>query len=124
MIPPSPPDSTPIAPSDRFNPYGVDPADLIAAEDEAADRVAQLVAEMRASWTAEAACVDHPSSWWFPGPGETNQRALEICGHCPVRIPCLDEAISDPSLDHGIRGGATVRARKVMRRNRRARGES
>jgi hypothetical protein len=108
----------PIEPHERFRYHGVDPADLVAAEDEAAERVARILASLKASWTVDALCIGEPLHHWFPGKGESNRHALEVCGRCPSRLPCLAEAIADPDLDHGIRGGATVAARKAMRANR------
>lgn len=110
--------STEVRPDERCSPYGHDPGDLLAAQDEAAERVARLVAAMRASWQRDALCAESVVDLWFPGAGQPSSPALEICGRCSVRTECLAEALADPDLDHGIRGGATANARKLMRRNR------
>jgi len=104
--------------SEWLNPLGTDPADLVAAQASAAERVARLVAALRADWMRDALCAEFDTDLWFPSIGQSNQPALDICGRCPVRGDCLDEALNDRDLDHGIRGGASARARKVMRRSR------
>jgi WhiB family redox-sensing transcriptional regulator len=68
-----------------------------------------------------AACAGEPVDGFFPEKGGSNRLALQICGRCPVRAECLDEALADPSLDHGIRGGMSANARKARRRNMAAR---
>jgi WhiB family redox-sensing transcriptional regulator len=103
---------------ERFRLHGVNPADLVAANDEPAEYIARLSSSLRAPWTRDALCIEFDTALWFPTRGQSNQPALEICGRCPVRLECLAEAIDDPELDHGIRGGATAEARKVMRRSR------
>ena len=107
-----------IEPHERFRLHGANPCDLVAAEAEARERVDALLASLKASWTIDAACLDVGTETFFPGPGHRNDTALAICGRCPVRTDCLDEAIADETLDHGIRGGATVAARQAMRKAR------
>lgn len=99
-----------------------DPAELVAALD--ADR-AELFAVLlppAPAWHADAACREYPRDWWFPQLGESTRRAVEVCQRCPVRGECLDEALADPELDHGIRGGLAPRKRAAMRRRRAASG--
>ena len=50
--------------------------------------------------------------------------ALQRCGRCVTLNPCRAEAIADPRLDHGIRGGMDVAARKNARRNHMSTKES
>lgn len=47
--------------------------------------------------------------------------ALEVCGRCPVRAECLDEALADPTTDVGVRGGMTAACRKAKRKAERKR---
>jgi WhiB family redox-sensing transcriptional regulator len=108
----------PVEAHERFRLHGADPADLAAASDEPSEYVARLIASLRAPWTRDALCIEFDLSLWFPTRGQSNQPALDICGRCPVRLECLAEAIADEDLDHGIRGGVTAEARRVMRRNR------
>lgn len=115
---------TPVSehPLERQSLLSHDPADLIASLDDAAENVRRLVAWMRSGWMAEAACTSHPLRLFFPGVGEPWQPAVEICSRCPVRVDCLEEALADSSLDHGIRGGMTARARARERQLRIAAG--
>ena len=113
-----------IEPHERYDLFRSNPADLIAADDEARERVDALLAPLRSSWTSAAACLDVALDVFFPGPGHRNDAALAVCGRCPVRQQCLDEAIADPDLDFGVRGGADVAARQLMRRNRLASARS
>jgi WhiB family redox-sensing transcriptional regulator len=103
-------------PADVFDLNGRDPGEMVAAMDEAADRVRAMIASWRPAWAQDAACVGQPVAVFFGAKGK--QAALELCGGCVVRRQCLDEALADPSLDFGIRGGADVAARKLMRRQR------
>jgi WhiB family redox-sensing transcriptional regulator len=110
-----------IRPHERFDQYA-DPADLVAADQEAVgEYLATWLRSLRPEWYAEAACIGTPIDVFFPGKGKGNKEALELCGRCAVQQECLDEALADETLDHGIRGGATVAARKLMRRNQRTR---
>lgn len=52
-------------------------------------------------------------------PPEKDLPGLVICQTCPVVDQCLDEALADPKLDVGIRGGMTGLARKRLRSRRR-----
>jgi hypothetical protein len=71
------------------------------------------------AWHRDSLCLD--LELWYPGRGQPNQPALDICGRCPVRRESLAEAIEDTSLDHGIRGGMTANARVTARKARDAR---
>ncbi len=48
-----------------------------------------------------------------------NQRAYarearRICASCPVKQPCLDDALADPAAI-GLRGGTTEKRRRTIR---------
>jgi WhiB family redox-sensing transcriptional regulator len=103
--------------------WGGDPAELVAALD--ADRAELLAAIIAAppAWHADAACRGLPREWFFPGLGQSTRRAVAVCNTCPVRTECLDEALADPELDHGIRAGLAPRTRAAMRQTL-ARGAS
>jgi hypothetical protein len=79
--------------------------------------LAAIVASLP-DWRSAAACREFDLDLWFPRKGERNQPALDVCGRCIVRLECLDEALDDPTLDFGIRGGTTANARRVARRSR------
>lgn len=95
-----------------------DPALIITAEADA-DHLARRLRRLAPAWTAEAACRGVDTDVFFPPRGGSNVEALTICGRCPARQPCLDEALADPDLDHGIRGGQTAKARRLTRLARR-----
>lgn len=47
------------------------------------------------------------------------QKAKAICKDCPVMVPCLEEALEDPSIT-GIWGGTTGNERRLIRKQRAA----
>lgn len=67
------------------------------------------------SWTALAACRDRRD---LPWEGTTNRRATAamraVCAACPVRAPCLAEALRD-NVD-GVWAATTPAERAAMRR--------
>jgi WhiB family transcriptional regulator, redox-sensing transcriptional regulator len=76
-------------------------------------------------WQHRAACaapgVD--PELFFPTPGQHGKaaRAKRICDRCPVKAPCLADALATPpSEDHGIRAGTTPQERRQLRRGRTA----
>jgi len=101
-----------------------DPADIVVAADpdSVRDAVAGLLTlrlrGLRPDWHRDAACSGTDPEVFFPGVGGSTRQALEICAGCRVRRQCADEAIADPSLDFGVRGGMTAAARRLARRNR------
>ena len=50
---------------------------------------------------------------------EQQERALRICGHCPVRIECLHHSITNNELE-GIWGGVSEDLRRWLRAQYRA----
>ena len=101
-----------------------DPALIVAAFDQ--DQVHRAFVEQieraRPDWHVFAACEGSDLALFFPVVGENPRAALAICAECPVRVECLDEALDDPELDHGVRGGMTARARTRLRRERQSGG--
>lgn len=60
-------------------------------------------------WQRDAACLDYPQAWWFPGHRSSEESwAKEICGRCLVRHECLVYAMGG-NEDHGIWGGFGIR---------------
>lgn len=73
-----------------------------------------------ASWREQAACVGHdPRLFTDPRPDTSDTaRALAICRGCPVRKPCLTDALAYPAdADPGIRGATTETDRQQLRRH-------
>lgn len=94
-----------------------DPAAIIVElVDPVPGEIVRRLIPPRPDWHRDALCREYPAAWWFPTLGQTAQRAIEICRQCPVRIECLDEALADPDLDSGVRGGMAERARAAHRR--------
>ena len=113
----------PAGSSDEWLTLHGDPADIVTAEVAPSPLLAAIVAALPA-WHTDALCRESDLDLWFPRKGERNQPALDICGRCTVRVDCLAEALDDPTLDFGIRGGMTANARSVARRNRPAESEA
>jgi len=71
-------------------------------------------------WRQLAACA-RPGvdpELFFPGSSETGKtrQAKRICADCPVKAPCLADALArPPNNDHGIYGGTTPRQRGQIR---------
>lgn len=71
------------------------------------------------SWRHRAACLDQPIEWFFPIRGGTGTRGKKVCADCPVRLDCLDFAMSFPDGENpGIYGGTTEAERRQMREYR------
>jgi len=54
---------------------------------------------------------------FFPGRGESAERARQICASCSVRRQCLEFALSH-GIVHGIWGGLSERNRRTLRSGR------
>ena len=71
------------------------------------------------SWKARGACRQVDPNVFFPEAGDPNlDVAREICRSCPVRLECLDFAVSE-GISHGVWGGASERERRRIRRLKR-----
>lgn len=90
----------------------------VTAIDEA--RVRLRVSVEDESWRADAACRDAPPGLFFAGPHENDvaARAREVCASCPVRLECLEFALTHDER-FGIWGGTSERERRRLRRARR-----
>ena len=68
------------------------------------------------SWLELAACRGLDTSWWFPQRHDmfTLRVAVAVCRGCPVRAPCLAEALAeeDQAYVFGVRGGLTASQRR------------
>jgi WhiB family redox-sensing transcriptional regulator len=74
-------------------------------------------------WTAAAACRNGHREVFFP-PAHLEHReersareelAKRICKDCPVRLECLDQAVSNREI-HGIWGGLNEEERRRLTR--------
>ncbi|MFF7160752.1 WhiB family transcriptional regulator [Streptomyces sp. NPDC008086] len=67
------------------------------------------------SWWSAAHCRGTDIETFFPPPGDQAavQRALTICGLCPVRIPCRRYALRHRER-YGIWGGLTEGTRDTL----------
>jgi WhiB family redox-sensing transcriptional regulator len=70
-----------------------------------------------AGWWKRAQCRGADADSFFPLPNDQDavERALEICGRCPVRNPCRRYAMSHRER-HGIWGGLTETTRETFMR--------
>jgi WhiB family redox-sensing transcriptional regulator len=75
-------------------------------------------------WRDHALCRDTDPELFFPV-GTTGKamaqidQAKQVCGECPVAIPCLEFAL-DTNQDSGIWGGLSEEDRRTIRRQRAA----
>jgi len=72
------------------------------------------------SWQHQAACRAEDPELFFPvgqsGPAKLQVRqAKEICAGCPVREPCLRDALAAREVS-GVWGGTTEEERRAIRR--------
>lgn len=74
-------------------------------------------------WVAQALCakVGRPADW-HPADSDLDaiDAAREVCERCPVRLECLEDAMSARGLRTGIWGGLTLPERRRLRRARTA----
>ena len=70
------------------------------------------------SWAQQGECrkPDVSQEWFFPERENSVviPRAKAVCDRCPVKRPCLEEAVLDRSLE-GIWGGTTDNERQRIR---------
>lgn len=70
------------------------------------------------SWWVDALCAEIGGDFWHPEKGESAKDAKQLCAGCPVKDPCLAEALRHSSP--GVFGGTTLREREAIKRARRA----
>ncbi|MFJ9214267.1 WhiB family transcriptional regulator [Streptomyces sp. NPDC102264] len=79
------------------------------------------------NWRDDAACLNHTAVFFPRKDNEADTAtAKKICGICPVRTICLDDALATEvgaeESRAGIRGGKTPKQRvNLARRRRKAR---
>ena len=73
-------------------------------------------------WRNHAACLTADLAAFFPitttAAGESAEPAVRICRGCPVRMECLDFALTNDER-YGVWGGATERDRAQMKGRKR-----
>lgn len=72
---------------------------------------------MRSEWHQEAACRGQGPAEFVRGPKYDYGSVRELCETCPVRMQCLEYALSDESIT-GLWGGTTDAERRLIRRRR------
>jgi WhiB family transcriptional regulator, redox-sensing transcriptional regulator len=70
----------------------------------------------RPKWFRRAACREEGSAQFFPGKGQSLERARALCDTCVVRSECLDYALADADTV-GVWGGLSTRERAQIRRS-------
>lgn len=75
------------------------------------------------AWILDALCKGPgmDPDWWFPKKGG-GQEAIAVCTRCPVRLDCLEAAVT-AAEDHGIWGGAGELTRRRLRSTLESRGK-
>ena len=72
-------------------------------------------------WKLAGACNGKDPELFFPTPGDTkaNQAAIAVCNTCPVRVRCLDAALSsyDAWGEWGVWGATTETERRKIKEN-------
>ena len=68
-------------------------------------------------WQFQAVCAGIGGDVFFPDPRNASgiRTAVAICQRCPVRLDCLDHALTH-NEEHGIWGGVIPAIRYRMRR--------
>ena len=72
------------------------------------------------AWLERAQCIGSDPELWFPvsDTPDAYQPARDICETCPVRLECLEWAISG-GIRHGMFGGKTPSQRESYRQKHR-----
>jgi WhiB family transcriptional regulator, redox-sensing transcriptional regulator len=76
--------------------------------------------KMGTSWMELARCRDVDPEVFFPKDGPGVLAAQRLCSECVVRESCLEYALEN-SIQHGVWGGTSERARRrIVHQRRRA----
>lgn len=68
----------------------------------------------RDTWAPLARCAGLDPAIFYPNDGHRPE-GLDVCNRCPVRVECLDHALTRPER-HGIWGGMSERGRDRLER--------
>jgi hypothetical protein len=71
------------------------------------------------TWHEHAACLPHPTEWWWPDTDAHAKKAKKICAACPVQDDCRQDAI-DQGDQHTIRAGVNLAITDFSGVNRRS----
>lgn len=83
-----------------------------------------LLASVSAPWRDQAACKQVDVDLFFPESRADKASIAKVCGSCPVRNECLEEALGVARLDDfGWWGGMSPFARRQLREERGLVGE-
>lgn len=76
-----------------------------------------IITNNKESWRRQGICSHADPDIWFPGAGQSAQArlAIELCLQRPVRIECLEAALTSEDDERGIWGGTTMKERKELR---------
>lgn len=67
------------------------------------------------AWAEDAACKGFDLDLFFSDAARNVQEAKQVCGRCPVREECLDEALrAEDGSRYGISGGLTAEERTEL----------
>ncbi len=69
----------------------------------------------RQLWRRDAACQGVSADLFYPEKGGSTREAKAVCHSCPVRLQCLDFALSTGER-FGIWGGTSEPERRMLRR--------
>jgi WhiB family transcriptional regulator, redox-sensing transcriptional regulator len=70
------------------------------------------------SWQDAAACRDADPELFFATDETSRHDALTMCSTCPVRMECLEHALTNREV-YGVWGGTDENERKRLSRRRR-----
>lgn len=75
---------------------------------------------MSQSWRLQAACRGLDPEIFYPATDDEAdaEHAKSVCEQCPIRLACLEHALTRREKD-GVWGGATEKERRRMIRQRR-----
>lgn len=76
-----------------------------------------ILTNAKESWRQQGICSHANPDIWFPEREKINhcKQAIELCLQCPVRIECLEAALTAEDEERGIWGGTTTKQRKQIR---------
>lgn len=78
---------------------------------------ARVASPPEPDWTG-AICAQVDPELWFPEKGGTSLPSRRLCMTCPLRVTCLEYALSFDINPHGVWGGTTVQERRKLREKR------
>lgn len=76
-----------------------------------------IITNSKESWRRQGICSHTDPDIWFPEREKIThcKQAIELCLQCPVRIECLEAALTSEEEERGIWGGTTTKQRKQIR---------